>query len=124
MCKHKQGILARELDRPTHNGDDNESTPFSWDGSVTSPPLSPPPPPAPLRRTPQVRKPTLTTPSPASYAKAGIAAIGYEAVVSPYWAHKLQLWVMALIPGSTKVVFSMHKSLRARALKKLAAKKD
>lgn len=72
----------------------------------------------------KVRKPTWDKPSPASYAKAGVAAIGHGAVVSPYWSHKLQLWVMSMVPGSENVVFSLHKSLRARALKKLAAKKD
>lgn len=72
----------------------------------------------------KVRKATWDKPSPASYAKAGVAAIGHEAVVSPYWSHKLQLWVMSMVPGSENFVFSLHKSLRARALKKLAAKKD
>lgn len=72
----------------------------------------------------KVRKPTWDKPSPARYAKAGLAAIGHGAVVSPYWSHKLQLWVMGMIPGSEKIVFKMHKSLRSRALKKLAAKKD
>lgn len=72
----------------------------------------------------KIRKPTLTAPSPAAYAKAGVAAIGYGSVVSPYWAHKMQLFVLAVVPWSETFVFSMHKGLRARALKKLEAKKD
>ena len=72
----------------------------------------------------KIRKASLTVPSPATYAKAGVRAIGYDAVVSPYWAHKIQLFVLSAIPGSASVVFGMHKSLRARALKKLASKKD
>lgn len=72
----------------------------------------------------KVRKASLTVPSPEAYAKAGVAAIGYGAVVSPYWSHKLQLLALSVIPGSSSVVFGMHKGIRARALKKLASKKD
>lgn len=72
----------------------------------------------------KIRKASLTAPSPVTYAKSGVAAIGYDAVISPYWAHKLQLFVLGIVPWSENVVFSMHKGLRARALKKLASKKD
>lgn len=72
----------------------------------------------------KIRKASLTAPSPATYAKAGVGAIGYGAVVSPYWAHKLQLFALSVVPWSEAVVFNMHKGLRARALKKLASKKD
>ncbi|CAM9382900.1 unnamed protein product [Ectocarpus sp. 6 AP-2014] len=72
----------------------------------------------------KIRRASLTAPSPATYAKAGVGAIGYGAVVSPYWAHKLQLFALSVIPWSEAVVFNMHKGLRARALKKLASKKD
>lgn len=72
----------------------------------------------------KVRKASLTVPSPQAYAKAGVGAIGYGAVVSPYWSHKLQLLALSVIPGSESVVFSMHKGIRARALKKLTSKKD
>lgn len=72
----------------------------------------------------KIRKASLTAPSPKAYAKAGVASIGYGAVVSPYWTHKLQLFALSVVPWSESVVFSMHKGLRARALKKLAAKKD
>lgn len=72
----------------------------------------------------KVRKASLTIPSPQAYAKAGVGAIGYGAVVSPYWSHKVQLLALRVIPGSSAVVFNMHKGIRARALKKLASKKD
>lgn len=70
----------------------------------------------------KIRRAKWDSPSPATYAKAGVAAIGYAPVVSPYWAHKLQLWVMSIVPGSANFVFGMHKSIRARALKKLSTK--
>ncbi|CAM9190786.1 unnamed protein product [Ascophyllum nodosum] len=72
----------------------------------------------------KIRKPSVGSPSPKTYAKYGVAAIGHGAVVSPYWAHKLQLWVLSVVPGSTIFVFNMHKGLRAKALKKLATKKE
>eukprot|EP00903_Cladosiphon_okamuranus_P007631 g7400.t1 len=72
----------------------------------------------------KIRKSSLTVPSPKAYAKAGVGAIGYGAVVSPYWSHKLQLLALRVIPGSDAFVFKMHKGIRARALKKLASKKD
>lgn len=70
----------------------------------------------------KIRKPKWDAPSPSVYAKAGVAAIGHEAVVSPYWSHKFQLWVLGVVPSSANFVFSLHKSLRARALKKLGNK--
>ena len=33
------------------------------------------------------RKPTLTCPMPATWARSSLAAIGFEAVSIPYWAH-------------------------------------
>lgn len=72
----------------------------------------------------KIRKTSVTAPSPADYAKAGVAAIGYGAVESPYWSHKLQLFLLSIMPWSEAYVFSMHKSLRARGFKKLASKKD
>ncbi|CAM9446325.1 unnamed protein product [Discosporangium mesarthrocarpum] len=72
----------------------------------------------------KVRKPTWDKPSPCTYAKAAVRAIGYGAVESPYWSHKLQLWVMGSMPFSAQVVFNLHKSLRARGMKKLEAVKQ
>ncbi|CAM9533757.1 unnamed protein product [Choristocarpus tenellus] len=77
----------------------------------------------------KVRRPSWDKPSPRSYAKAAVKAIGYGRVVSPYWSHKLQLWVLDTVPFATRIVFNLHKGLRARALKKQevakqAAKQD
>ena len=33
------------------------------------------------------RKPTLTCPMPAAWARSSLAAIGFEPVSIPYWAH-------------------------------------
>lgn len=74
----------------------------------------------------KIRKSSLFVPSPAGYARAAVAAIGYGCVVTPYWAHKLQMYLMHSLPEfiTNKVVFDMHLDLRKRAQKKeLAAKK-
>lgn len=72
----------------------------------------------------KIRKPTITTPTPATYAKVAVRAIGFETEVSPYWAHSLQLAVMNALPDSTRdnYVNSLHRDLNARALKRKAQK--
>lgn len=72
----------------------------------------------------KIRKPSIGTPSPKTYAKYGVAAIGYGAVECPYWAHKVQRWLLAVIPMSENFVFTIHKGLRVKGFKKLEAKKD
>lgn len=76
----------------------------------------------------KIRKPSLSTPTPAAYARIAVRTIGYETEVSPYWAHSLQLAVLHALPQSTQdsIVNSMHRGLNKRALKKkeAAAKKD
>ena len=73
----------------------------------------------------KIRKATLTVPSPATYAKAAVAAIGYGAESSPFWAHDLQLAVMDLLPTAlaVKIASDMHHSIRKRGMKKEAEKK-
>lgn len=73
----------------------------------------------------KIRKSSLFVPSPAGYARAGVAAIGYGCVITPFWAHKLQLYLMNALPEflTNKIVFDMHLDLRKRALKKEANKK-
>ena len=68
----------------------------------------------------KIRKSSLMVPSPAAFAKAGLRAIGYEAVISPYWAHQLQIDLAKLVPASLLApkVLSMHMAIRARALRK------
>eukprot|EP01062_Namystynia_karyoxenos_P008927 TRINITY_DN13155_c0_g1_i1.p2 TRINITY_DN13155_c0_g1~~TRINITY_DN13155_c0_g1_i1.p2 ORF type:complete len:350 (+),score=148.94 TRINITY_DN13155_c0_g1_i1:87-1052(+) len=72
----------------------------------------------------KIRRTSLTTPSPAGYAKAAVRAIGYEVECSPYWAHAAQLAVLLALPEgvSNSIQGRMHKDIRHRALKR--AKKD
>ena len=59
-------------------------------------------------------------PMPNTYAKAAVAAIGYEPLCSPYWVHALELWVMMSLPEfiSNWVVKSMHLGIRRGGIKK------
>jgi len=68
----------------------------------------------------KIRRASLTTPDPTTFAKAAIKQIGYEPQISPYWVHALMLWVGSWLPRRVvaKVVGSMHKAILARALKK------
>jgi 17beta-estradiol 17-dehydrogenase / very-long-chain 3-oxoacyl-CoA reductase len=69
-----------------------------------------------------VRRASWDKPSPASYARAAVAAIGYERTTSPYWSHALQLWVMDTLPFFVvnKITYGMHLGLRKRAMAKAA----
>lgn len=42
----------------------------------------------------KLKKTSLFVASTAGYASAAVAAIGYETVVSPYWSHALQIWLI------------------------------
>lgn len=42
----------------------------------------------------KLKKTSLFVASTAGYARAAVAAIGYETVVSPYWSHALQIWLL------------------------------
>lgn len=68
----------------------------------------------------KIRKSSLMVPSPAGYARAAVAAIGYDTVISPYWSHMLEMYVLHALPDfiANKIVFSMHADLRKRGLKK------
>jgi len=68
----------------------------------------------------KIRNPSLTVPSPNTYARAAVKCIGYDSQISPYWAHALQLWVMNLLPTSliAYITFQIHLPLRKRALQK------
>lgn len=74
----------------------------------------------------KIRKPTLTTPNPDTYAASAVAAIGAGDSVVPFWAHWLQDTVMLSLPHAllSPVLVSMHMALRKRFLKKLAQKQD
>merc|ERR1712118_512901 len=70
----------------------------------------------------KIRKASLTTPTPAGYAASAVRCIGYEADISPYWAHYVMMGVAkALLQGLVAGwINSMHRGIRKKAL----AKKD
>jgi 17beta-estradiol 17-dehydrogenase / very-long-chain 3-oxoacyl-CoA reductase len=70
----------------------------------------------------KLRKTSLFIASPSAYARAAIAAIGYEIIVSPYWSHELQLWAVQALPDfiGARIVFNMHQAIRKAGMKKEA----
>jgi 17beta-estradiol 17-dehydrogenase / very-long-chain 3-oxoacyl-CoA reductase len=46
----------------------------------------------------KLKKTSTFVASPEAYAKAAVASIGYEVLVSPYWSHALQIWVLTSLP--------------------------
>jgi 17beta-estradiol 17-dehydrogenase / very-long-chain 3-oxoacyl-CoA reductase len=74
----------------------------------------------------KIRHASFMVPSPATYARAAVANLGYETLVSPYWPHALQIWAYSSAPVwiMSKMATITHLSLRKRALKKLEQKKN
>ncbi|GAB9477704.1 Estradiol 17-beta-dehydrogenase, partial [Globisporangium polare] len=74
----------------------------------------------------KIRHASFLVPSPATYARAAVANLGYETLVSPYWPHALQIWAYSSAPVwiMSKMATVTHLSLRKRALKKLEQKKN
>lgn len=70
----------------------------------------------------KLRRTSLFVASPQSYARAAVAAIGYETVVSPYWSHALQIWALTNLPESivARLTMSMHSGIRKAGMKKEA----
>ena len=68
----------------------------------------------------KIRKASLFTPSPATFARAAVAKIGYETLSCGYWAHDLQAYIVSCVPAwlYKNRSMAMHLSLRHRALKK------
>jgi 17beta-estradiol 17-dehydrogenase / very-long-chain 3-oxoacyl-CoA reductase len=68
----------------------------------------------------KIRHASLMTASPSGYARAAVAAIGYESIVSPYWSHAVQMWIMTNLPAylSTYITYSMHLGIRKAGMKK------
>lgn len=60
-----------------------------------------------------------------AYARAAVAAIGYETVVSPYWSHALQIWALKSLPEwlVASLTLSMHHGIRKAGMKKLDKQK-
>jgi 17beta-estradiol 17-dehydrogenase / very-long-chain 3-oxoacyl-CoA reductase len=70
----------------------------------------------------KIKRASLFVASPQGYARAAVAAIGYETIVSPFWAHALQIWVLTNFPEwlITKLTLSMHMGIRKAGQKKEA----
>jgi len=68
----------------------------------------------------KIKNSSLFVASPNGYAKAAVAAIGYEDVVSPYWTHALQIWFLTNLPDwlVASGTLSMHHGIRKAGLKK------
>lgn len=68
----------------------------------------------------KIRNASLTVPTPEAYVKMAVRQIGYGSVISPHWAHSLQLYALSLLPEPIAVMLvnSMHQDVRKRGLKK------
>ena len=73
----------------------------------------------------KIRKASITVPSPESYVACAARQIGYEPVVSPWWAHSLQLWALSMLPEKVSVYFLdwQHQAIRRKGMKKDQEKK-
>merc|ERR1712190_135461 len=70
----------------------------------------------------KIRKTSLTVPSPAAFARAAVARIGFEDSVSPWWSHALQLWALRRLPEQvvSAINLRMHLPIRKAGMKKEA----
>ena len=68
----------------------------------------------------KIRTATLATPSPDTYAAAGIKAFGYEVISIPYWPHALQNRVIRLVPEviQARIIAAVHTGIKLKAIKK------
>jgi len=68
----------------------------------------------------KIKRASLFVASPAGYAKAAVAAIGYEAVVSPFWTHALQIWALTNLPEwiIAGLTLQMHLGIRKAGMRK------
>jgi len=74
----------------------------------------------------KIRKASMTVPTPEDYVKCAARQIGYDAVISPWWAHSLQLWVLSWLPESVAIylVDWQHQDIRKRGIKKEKEKSE
>lgn len=68
----------------------------------------------------KLRHTSLFVASPKAYARRACACIGYEASISPWWSHALQLWAQSLLPEAVgiAVINMMHAPIRKAGMKK------
>jgi 17beta-estradiol 17-dehydrogenase / very-long-chain 3-oxoacyl-CoA reductase len=72
----------------------------------------------------KIRKSSFFVPSPRSYARAAVAAIGYDSLVSPYWTHSFQIYLLMNLPEwlVAAVAMNMHLGIRKKGMKKESEK--
>ena len=65
----------------------------------------------------KIRQSSLITPSPSTYAAAGIKAFGYELISIPYWPHALQNRILQLVPEvlMNPIVILTHSAIKKKA---------
>jgi 17beta-estradiol 17-dehydrogenase / very-long-chain 3-oxoacyl-CoA reductase len=68
----------------------------------------------------KLKKTSFFIPSPSTYAKSAVAAIGYDSLISPYWTHALQIWFLMNAPEwlVVSITKNMHLDIRKRAIRK------
>ena len=69
----------------------------------------------------KIKHASLFVASPSGYARAAVACIGYESLVSPFWTHAIQIWLLNALPEwvvTRFVMLPMHKGIRAAGMKK------
>lgn len=66
------------------------------------------------------RKPTLSIPTPQTYAKSVFAQVGNKELHSGYWVHNVMVTALNLLPTSivASYMYNMHYKIRQLALKK------
>mmetsp|Transcript_39209 Transcript_39209/g.70739 ORF Transcript_39209/g.70739 Transcript_39209/m.70739 type:complete len:322 (+) Transcript_39209:87-1052(+) len=74
----------------------------------------------------KIRNASLTVPSPEDYVSCAARQIGYDAVISPWWAHSLQLWALSCLPEelSLMIVNWQHQEIRRKGMKKEKAAQE
>uniref|UniRef100_A0A7S3E5Q6 Very-long-chain 3-oxoacyl-CoA reductase n=1 Tax=Chloropicon laureae TaxID=464258 RepID=A0A7S3E5Q6_9CHLO len=68
----------------------------------------------------KIRRASVTVPTPRAYARAGLATIGYETRVSPYWTHNIIWSIIWAMPEGLmdSIRIGMTTNIRKRALAK------
>lgn len=68
----------------------------------------------------KIKKASLFVASPSGYARAAVAAIGYDTVISPFWSHALQMYLLLNLPEylAAYITKKMHLDIRKKGMKK------
>jgi len=68
---------------------------------------------------------SMTVPTPAEFVNMAIKWVGHpDCVVSPFWIHAVQGWIMHKVPDfvMSSFIMNMHMAIRKKGMKKDAAK--